>query len=112
MRQLVVSDFHLDPTEPARYRAAMASINRCPCDQLILAGDIFDAWVGDDNASPLDEEFLDFCGNVGADTQFNEAFAWSTGLPNPRLLSSMVTNVAPSIMTIKPLSRKFETHPG
>jgi UDP-2,3-diacylglucosamine pyrophosphatase LpxH len=50
MRQLVVSDFHLDPTEPARYRAAMASINRCPCDQLILAGDIFDAWVGDDNA--------------------------------------------------------------
>lgn len=70
MRQLVVSDFHLDPTEPARYRAAMASINRCPCDQLILAGDIFDAWVGDDNASPLDEEFLDFCGNVGADTLF------------------------------------------
>ena len=70
MRQLVVSDFHLDPTEPARYRAAMASINRCSCDQLILAGDIFDAWVGDDNASPLDEEFLDFCGNLGADTQF------------------------------------------
>ena len=70
MRQLVVSDFHLDPTEPARYRAVVASLNRCHCDQLILAGDVFDAWVGDDNASPLDEEFLDFCGNFTADTQF------------------------------------------
>jgi len=70
MRQLVVSDFHLDPTEPERYRAATASLNRCHCDQLILAGDIFEAWVGDDNASPLDKEFLDFCGDFGADTQF------------------------------------------
>jgi UDP-2,3-diacylglucosamine hydrolase len=70
MRQLVVSDFHLDPTEPARYRVAMASLNRCHCDQLILAGDIFEAWVGDDNASSLDEEFLNFCGEFGADTRF------------------------------------------
>lgn len=70
MRQLVVSDFHLDPAEPERYRASMASLNRCHCDQLILAGDIFEAWVGDDNASPLDEEFLDFCGDFGTDTRF------------------------------------------
>ena len=41
MRRLIVSDFHLDPAEPARYQAAIEALSHCTCDQLILAGDIF-----------------------------------------------------------------------
>ena len=70
MRQLIISDLHLDPSMPSRYRAAMLSIQYSRCDQLILAGDIFEAWVGDDSADSLDEEFLAFCGAHSADTIF------------------------------------------
>jgi UDP-2,3-diacylglucosamine hydrolase len=70
MRRLVVSDFHLDPSEPARYRTAMDALGHCPCDQLILAGDIFEAWVGDDGATDADYQFLEFCGGHSDDTLF------------------------------------------
>ena len=70
MRQLIVSDFHLDPIDPSRYRAATEAIMRCPCDQLILAGDIFETWIGDDGATEFDFEFLQFCGVHSGDTLF------------------------------------------
>ena len=70
MRQLIVSDFHLDPNDPSRYRAATEAITRCPCDQLILAGDIFETWIGDDGATEFDFEFLKFCGDHSGDTLF------------------------------------------
>ena len=40
MRRLIVSDFHLDPSEPERYFAMTMRSVQCKCDQLILAGDI------------------------------------------------------------------------
>ena len=70
MRQLIVSDFHLDPIDPSRYHAATEAITRCPCDQLILAGDIFETWIGDDGATELDFKFLEFCGGHSGDTLF------------------------------------------
>ncbi len=70
MRQLIISDLHLDPNEPERYRTAILSIGNCECDRLILAGDIFEAWVGDDGADLLDKEFLDFSGTHSSDTVF------------------------------------------
>ena len=70
MRRLIVSDFHLDPAEPARYQAAIEALSHCTCDQLILAGDIFEAWVGDDGATEHDEQFLQFCGGHSGDTLF------------------------------------------
>jgi UDP-2,3-diacylglucosamine hydrolase len=70
MRRLVVSDFHLDPSEPTHYRAAMEALGHCGCDQLILAGDIFEAWVGDDGATDDDRQFLEFCGGHSDDTLF------------------------------------------
>ena len=62
MRTLIVSDLHLDPSEPARYRAATEAIGHVSYDRLILAGDVFEAWVGADGATPLDIEFLDHLG--------------------------------------------------
>ena len=38
--------------------------------QLILAGDIFEAWVGDDGATEHDRQFLEFCGGHSGDTLF------------------------------------------
>lgn len=70
MRRLIVSDFHLNPDEPSRYRAVTEAIIKCPCDQLILAGDIFETWVGDDGATELDFKFLEFCGRHCRDTLF------------------------------------------
>lgn len=55
---LIVSDLHLDPSEPSRYEAALDAISQCPVDRLILAGDIFEAWVGDDGATDLDQSLL------------------------------------------------------
>ena len=60
MRRLIVSDFHLDPAEPERYFAVIDALSRCDCDQLILAGDVFEVWVGDDGATDVDEQFLKF----------------------------------------------------
>ncbi len=70
MRRLVVSDFHLDPSDPARYRAVMEALSHCVCDQLILAGDVFEAWVGDDGGADIDREFLEFCGGHSDDALF------------------------------------------
>lgn len=85
MRRLVVSDFHLDPDDPGRYQSAIDALSRCPCDQLILAGDVFEAWIGDDGTTELDAQFLDFCGAHSQDTVFihgNRDF-----LISPKLLS-------------------------
>ena len=70
MRQLIVSDFHLDPDDSSRYLAITEAITRCPCDQLILAGDIFETWIGDDGATEFDFKFLEFCGGHSGDTLF------------------------------------------
>ena len=100
MRQLVISDLHLDPSFPGRYEAAISSIKHSRCDQFILAGDIFEAWVGDDGAASLDSEFLEFCGGHSADTVFlhgNRDF----------LISSNILN-RHNIRLITPPLHKFE----
>lgn len=82
MRRLIVSDFHLDPSEPERYFAIIDALSQCKCDQLILAGDIFEAWVGDDGVTDVDRHFLEFCGQHCDDVVFihgNRDFLISDG---------------------------------
>ena len=57
-RILVVSDTHLDPEDPIRYQAILDAIRSCKADHLVLAGDIFEAWIGSDGAEELDIMFL------------------------------------------------------
>ena len=66
MRTLIVSDLHLDPIDPARYTAAIKAIEQVSCDQLILAGDVFEAWVGTDGATSADIGFLEHMGRLAA----------------------------------------------
>ena len=56
-RTLFISDLHLDPARPAVI-AALAEFlqNHTDCDALYILGDIFEAWVGDDDDSPLASE--------------------------------------------------------
>lgn len=65
---LIVSDLHLDPADPARYGACIRAISAVPCDRLVLAGDLFEAWIGEDAATGGDLEFLKVCGGMAKDT--------------------------------------------
>lgn len=58
MRTLFVSDLHLDPDRP-RVAAAFLSLlsgEARRAEALYILGDLFEAWVGDDGASPLGDE--------------------------------------------------------
>lgn len=70
IRTLIISDLHLDPGDAARYDAVMTGVRRIQCDQLVLAGDIFEAWIGSDGACALDTEILSFFGTHTDDTVF------------------------------------------
>ena len=53
-RTLFISDLHLDPARPAVI-AALAEFlqENSNCDALYILGDLFEAWVGDDDDAPL-----------------------------------------------------------
>ncbi|MEP5567012.1 MAG: UDP-2,3-diacylglucosamine diphosphatase [Halioglobus sp.] len=57
---LFISDLHLDPARPA-VTAALAEflITHHDCDALYILGDIFEAWVGDDDDAPIALEIAD-----------------------------------------------------
>ena len=51
---LFISDLHLDACRPATTRALAAFLGRQRrCAQLFILGDLFEAWLGDDDDSPL-----------------------------------------------------------
>lgn len=51
MTTLFVSDLHLDPSRPEATRAFLAFLRdeAATCDALYVLGDLFEAWVGDDD---------------------------------------------------------------
>mgnify|MGYP001549628697 CR=1 FL=1 len=54
---LFISDLHLDPARPASTRALANFLqNNGHCERLYILGDLFEAWVGDDENSPLADE--------------------------------------------------------
>jgi len=70
IRTLVVSDLHLDPSDPSRYEAIMAAVASVKCDQLVLAGDLFEAWIGDDGAEAADSALLRHFSKCASETVF------------------------------------------
>ena len=56
MHRLFVSDLHLSDDTPDIEAALIALLkHESPFDSLVMLGDIFEAWVGDDDNSPLAE---------------------------------------------------------
>lgn len=51
---LFVSDLHLDPERPAAVNAFLEFLERGtrPGDRLFILGDLFEAWIGDDDDAP------------------------------------------------------------
>ncbi len=56
-RTLFISDLHLDPARPGIIRALAGFLrSNTDCDALYVLGDLFEAWVGDDDDAPLAAE--------------------------------------------------------
>lgn len=55
-----ISDLHLEVTRPKITRALGSFLlERRGCDALYILGDLFDAWIGDDDDSPLVREVVE-----------------------------------------------------
>lgn len=58
MTTLLISDLHLEAQRPDITAALLDFLARTApgCDRLFILGDLFDAWLGDDDPSPLADE--------------------------------------------------------
>lgn len=55
-KTLFISDLHLDPEKPAITQCFLKYISNAKgCDALYILGDLFEAWVGDDDRNQLTE---------------------------------------------------------
>lgn len=53
-RTLFISDLHLNPTRPDITRAFVQFLqSNLDCERLYILGDLFDAWIGDDDDSAI-----------------------------------------------------------
>jgi len=50
---LFISDLHLDLSRPQVIEAFEVFLQQQPCERLYILGDLFEAWIGDDDDSPL-----------------------------------------------------------
>jgi len=67
---LFISDLHLDPERPAVTELFLEFLDTraCAADALYILGDLFEAWVGDDDTSPVNKvvcESLKKCATSG-----------------------------------------------
>lgn len=101
---LFISDLHLDPQRPhmlALFRRFLAGIDTGTCDGLYILGDLFEAWIGDDEDDPALLAVLDHLAALGTrgvpvavmhgnrDFLLGERFAERTGarlLPDPSVI--------------------------
>ena len=67
-----ISDLHLGPEEPRTFDAWARYLGRTRADAVIILGDLFEAWVGDDAAVP--GSFEARCGQVLDGCQADMAF--------------------------------------
>lgn len=58
---LFISDLHLDRSRPAITQLFLAFLNReaAQADALYILGDLFEAWIGDDNKTEFNEMIFD-----------------------------------------------------
>jgi len=56
-RILLISDLHLEDSRPDITAALLAFLEReAGCDALYILGDLFESWIGDDDATSLSDE--------------------------------------------------------
>src|SRR6476661_244636 len=47
----LISDLHLQPSDPATFEAWRGYMQTTPADAIFILGDLFEVWVGDDSAA-------------------------------------------------------------
>ena len=99
---LFISDLHLHPARPAATRAFAEFLQRhTDCERLYILGDLFDAWIGDDDDSAIALEVAQLLRDFSAagpelflmqgnrDFLLGDAFCRSVGgelLPDPSVI--------------------------
>jgi len=99
---LFISDLHLDPARPAVTRALASFLGtHTHCQRLYILGDLFEAWLGDDDNAPLAAEVAGLLQGFTAagpelylmhgnrDFLLGERFCQAAGaqlLPDPRVI--------------------------
>lgn len=73
----LISDLHLQASETATFEAWRDYMARTPADAVLILGDLFEVWVGDD-AAALDP-FLDSCAKVLRQTAQSRHVAFMPG---------------------------------
>jgi UDP-2,3-diacylglucosamine hydrolase len=58
----LISDLHLQAAEPATFEAWRQYMAKTPADAVLILGDLFEVWVGDDAAAT--DPFLQSCAQV------------------------------------------------
>lgn len=58
---LLISDLHLDPARPEHLAALETLLDNHAgkADRLYVLGDLFEAWIGDDDDSPFNRQAID-----------------------------------------------------
>lgn len=86
----LVSDLHLQASEPATFEAWRAHMAATPADAVLLLGDVFEVWVGDDAVAH--DPFLQACAEVLQQACRHKAVAFMPGnrdfLVGPAFLQS------------------------
>ncbi len=72
-----ISDLHLQAAEPATAAAWKRYMAQTPADAIVILGDLFEVWVGDDSAQP--GSFEHECAQVLRDAAHNRAVFFMHG---------------------------------
>ena len=58
---IFISDLHLDPERPEITALFLGFLAQCSADTdaIYILGDLFEAWIGDDDASPMNQAVID-----------------------------------------------------
>ena len=84
----LISDLHLQSSEPATFEAWRAHMRATPADAVLLLGDVFEVWVGDDAVAS--DPFLQACAQVLREASARMAVGFMPGnrdfLVGPRFL--------------------------
>jgi UDP-2,3-diacylglucosamine hydrolase len=54
---IFISDLHLDPERPEITALFLGFLEQCSrdTDAIYILGDLFEAWIGDDDSSPMNQ---------------------------------------------------------
>ena len=110
MHRLFVSDLHLSEDTPDIEAAFFGLLKKeTPLDSLVMLGDIFEAWVGDDDDSPLANRVKSA---LRALAESGTEILFTRGNRDFMLGEQFASDIGGTLLQIKRLGRLRATHAG